>query len=55
MYSKEMQAAADLGRPVPVGIGNWGKMVVDAVQSEPVPALFSLLTGKKQGKFVNFA
>lgn len=25
-------------------------MVVDAVQSEPVSVLFSLITGKKQGK-----
>jgi hypothetical protein len=30
------------------------KMVVDAVKIEPVSALFSLLTGKKQGKFVIF-
>jgi hypothetical protein len=43
--------------PVILRIGNstkHEKMVVGAVLSEPVSGLFSLLTGKKQGKFTIF-
>ena len=43
--------------PVILRIGNstkYEKMVVGAVLSEPVSGLFSLLTGKKQGKFTIF-